>query len=36
MQAAVEDLLEEGVKGFVLDLRDNPGGMVNVGTQPLL
>ena len=36
MQAAVEDLLEEGVKGFVLDLRDNPGGMVNVGTHPLL
>ena len=34
MRAAVDDLLKDGVKGFVLDLRDNPGGMVNIGTPP--
>jgi carboxyl-terminal processing protease len=36
MRAAVDSLLNEGVKGFVLDLRDNPGGMVNIGKLLLL
>lgn len=36
MRAAVDGLLKDGVKGFVLDLRDNPGGMVNIGASPTL
>jgi carboxyl-terminal processing protease len=30
---AVQDLVKGGVKGFVLDLRDNPGGLVDAGAR---
>ena len=29
VKKAVEDLTKQGVKGFVLDLRDNPGGLLD-------
>lgn len=29
MQAAIEDLSEQGAEGFVLDLRGNPGGLLD-------
>lgn len=34
-QAAVEDLQQQGMKAMILDVRDNPGGMVTAVTEVL-
>lgn len=31
MQKAIVNLSDQGVQGFILDLRGNPGGLVNAG-----
>lgn len=33
MQAAIQNLLKQKVQGFVLDLRGNPGGLLQVGVD---
>lgn len=33
MQAAIEDLSEQGAEGFVLDLRGNPGGLLDASIE---
>lgn len=33
IQRAVEDLKARGAQGYVLDLRDNPGGLLNAGVD---
>ncbi len=33
LQAALEDLVQQGAKGLVLDLRDNPGGLLSSAVE---
>ena len=33
VRAAVEVLQEAGVRGYILDLRDNPGGVIAAGME---
>jgi carboxyl-terminal processing protease len=33
LQEALEELLEQGMKGFILDLRNNPGGLLNAAIE---
>ena len=33
VRAAVDRLVAQGAQGFILDLRDNPGGLVEAGAR---